>query len=297
MNGSLRLLAIASGIVAVLATGVPALAASAALARTADSHAVSDRGTAAIRQVSDAACRDVRYNGWKRVADASASGGAYCMSHVAGNGITFNFNASTVRWVAHRGPNQGRAKVYIDGYSKGKVDLYAPTSGRLVETYPNLGSGTHALQLFVVGTKNDASTATNVSVDAFIAGATTSQETSCQIEFGSWRCASANGARGGFVHVSSWAGAEVSMPFTGSSVALITRTGPNYGKARVSIDGVSKGTIDLYAPVGHTNVSKAFGGLGAGSHTILVEVLHKRNLDAHGFAIDIDGFDVPAGNP
>ena len=292
MNGRSRLLVVASGFSAVLAIGLPALAVGATLPGNAHGDVVSDIRGAAIRHVSDDACRDVRYEGWKRVGDASANGGAYCMSHAAGSQITFIFDGPSVRWIAHKGPDQGRAKVYVDAISKGKVDLYAPSGGQLNETYANLGTGTHALQIEVLGKRNAASSATNVSVDALIAGGTTDQETSCQIEYDSWRCASAAGASGGSVHVSAGAGAQVSLTFTGTSVALITRTGPVFGKARVSIDGVSRGTIDLYAPVGHSNVSKAFGGLGAGNHTIVVEVLHQRNSAGHGFAVNIDGFTV-----
>lgn len=293
MSSTSRVFVVASGFVAALFIGLTPGVVAAARPGNASRHVVSDIRPAANTRVSDDACRGVQYNGWKGVSDPSAIGGAYCMSQ--SGGIDYRFTASSVQWVAHKGPNQGRAKVYVDGYSKGKVDLYAPVGGRLTKTYGSLGPGLHALEIYVLGRKNAASSATNVSIDAFIAGGTVTQETGCGITYDSWRCATATGAFGGTVHVSSWAGARFSLAFTGSSITWVTRTGPNFGKVQVFIDRASRGTVDLYTPIGHSRVTKAFSGLSAGAHTIVIEVLHRRNQAAHGFAVNNDGFTVPNG--
>ncbi len=78
--------------------------------------------------------------------------------------------------------------------------------------------------------------------------------------------------------------------FTGTGVDWITATGPSYGKATVSIDGISKGTVDLYASSVHWQVVKSYAGLASGSHTIVVTVLGTKNASSTGTNVVVDAF-------
>ena len=72
----------------------------------------------------------------------------------------------------------------------------------------------------------------------------------------------------------------------------VTATGPSEGKATITIDGVSKGTIDLYSPTVNWRVPEAFTGLTSGAHTILVTVLGTKDRAATGTQVVVDAFVV-----
>ena len=70
----------------------------------------------------------------------------------------------------------------------------------------------------------------------------------------------------------------------------ITATGPGYGEAKVIIDGVDQGTVDLYAPGVHWQVAQTYSGLTLGTHEILVEVLGIKNAASTSTKIVVDAF-------
>ena len=72
----------------------------------------------------------------------------------------------------------------------------------------------------------------------------------------------------------------------------ITATGPFEGRATVTIDGVNKGTVDLYASSLHWQVLESFGGLAYGSHTIVVTVQGTKDAVSKGTEVVVDAFPV-----
>ena len=73
--------------------------------------------------------------------------------------------------------------------------------------------------------------------------ATRYEQTSAKLGYaGSWTTADSPGSHA-YVNVS---GALVTIKFSGSDVAWITKKSPAYGKAKVTLDGVDQGNIDLY---------------------------------------------------
>jgi hypothetical protein len=91
--------------------------------------------------------------------------------------------------------------------------------------------------------------------------------------------------------VASAAGSTASLRFTGTGVDWITYTGPGWGQAEVLIDGVSRGTVDLYASNAQAQSALAYRGLSAGSHTIVIKVLGTKNPAATSTtAVPIDAF-------
>lgn len=90
---------------------------------------------------------------------------------------------------------------------------------------------------------------------------------------------------------STIAGSTAQLSFTGTSVKWLTKKGPAQGKASITIDGVSKGTIDLYASSGQSYAA-SFTGLTSSAHAIVVKATGTRNTASSAATIAIDGFTV-----
>jgi hypothetical protein len=232
------------------------------------------------------------YNSWHGFTDSTASGGTYRASATKAAKVTFKFSATGITWVTRKGPDQGIASVTIDGTSKGSVDLYSASPQSFSQSYSGLASKTHTIVISVSGTKNAASSGKQVAVDAFVVGFTTTEDTSTKVMYDTWKGVSSTSASGGTYRVSPKQGATSRLSFTGERVDWSTATGPSAGKASVTIDGVSMGTIDLYAPSVHWQVLESYGGLAPGSHTVVVTVLGTKNASSAGTLVIVDAFVV-----
>jgi hypothetical protein len=62
--------------------------------------------------------------------------------------------------------------------------------------------------------------------------------------------------------------------------------------AAITIDGVGKGTIDLYAPAVEWQNSSRFCCLGPGKHVAVIRVLGQSSAGSTGQFVDLDGFRV-----
>ena len=186
----------------------------------------------------------------------------------------------------------GRASVSIDGAAKGTVDLYAPSRGSVTKVYGGLPSGAHTVVVKVLGTKAAASTGLNVAHDAFVVGDLTTQESAAAVRYTSWRSTSQPAATGGTFRSSSTKNATVTCSFSGKGIDWVTAFGRGYGKAAVTIDGISKGTVDLYRSSATWQATIAYGGLALGQHTIVIKVLGSKNSSATGAEVVVDGFVV-----
>jgi plastocyanin len=250
-------------------------------------------GSITVSSVVQDSSTQVTYDGWHGVSDASANGGTYRVSSTKGETSTFKFTGTGVTWVTRKGPDQGIANVSIDGTSQGTVDLFASSAQSFSKAYSGLSSATHKIIVKVTGTKNASSTGKNVSVDAFTVGSTTTQDSASKVQYDSWAGASSKPASGGSLRSSAKAGAVASLGFSGASVTWVTSTGPSFGQAEVRIDGVSKGTFDLYSSTAQSQVPKSFSGLGAGAHVIDIDVLGTKNSQSSGTKVVVDAFMTP----
>ncbi|MBI1802790.1 MAG: SBBP repeat-containing protein [Chloroflexi bacterium] len=246
--------------------------------------------TFAAPTVAQDIANGVSYNGWHGVGDLHASGGAYRVSKVAKDSATFKFSGTSITWVTRKGPDQGKAQVTIDGVNKGTLDLYSPTvQWNVQQSFGGLTNASHTLVVKVAGTKNPGSTDFNVALDAFIVGSTTTQESALAVQYDSWTGVSDTRAFGGSYRTSKTASATASWTFSGTQVDWITALGPSYGQAKVFLDGVDQGTIDLYAATQQWKAVKAFT-TGAGTHTIQVQVLGTKNPLSRGTQVLVDSF-------
>lgn len=234
----------------------------------------------------------VAYNSWNGIADSVASGGAFRNSTITGSTATFKFTGTAVTWLTRKGPGQGIAGVNIDGVNKGNVDLYASTVSSVAKAFTGLSSGAHTLIVNVSGTKNSAATGFSVAVDGFTVAATTTQESAATITYGTWVGSSSAMASGSAYRASGTANATATFSFTGTGVDWITATGKGWGKAQVAVDGIDRGSVDLYTAAAHWQTVKAYTGLAAGAHTITIKVLGTKNTAATSTKVSVDAFTV-----
>jgi hypothetical protein len=100
---------------------------------------------------------------------------------------------------------------------------------------------------------------------------------------------------GGTAHGSVDTGSRATLTFTGSSVTMIAYKDEWSGIGSVFIDGILAGTVDFYAGPSDPHVQVpvfSSGGLGAGTHTIALEVTGTRNPASASDWLWLDAFDV-----
>ncbi len=128
---------------------------------------------AAYDQTSTASAGKVSYVGtWSSQSLTSHYGGSVHYASARGTKATFTFTGGRqVAWVAPKGTNRGYAHVYLDGVAVATVRLYSSSAMYRRAVFVRGGldpSVTHALTVYVPGTKPSTSTGTRVDVDAFV---------------------------------------------------------------------------------------------------------------------------------
>ena len=110
---------------------------------------------------------DVRTT-WGSVRAANASAGSVRSSDLARSSVELTFSGTAVDWLTYRGPDQGRAEIWIDGLVVRTVDNYAaqPAFG-VSRSITGLSEGVHTLRIVVLGDARPASDDELVSVDGF----------------------------------------------------------------------------------------------------------------------------------
>jgi hypothetical protein len=89
-------------------------------------------------------------------------------------------------------------------------------------------------------------------------------------------------------------GAEATLGFQGEALNWIFTRAPNRGVAEVLIDGVSKGTVDLYSPVVQWQSKLRFCCFAGGKHVVTIRATGEAHADSKGRFVDVDGFLVEA---
>lgn len=235
----------------------------------------------------------VAYGGWRGAVDGAARGGAYRVSSVKNEKATWSSPVATsITWIARTGPDRGIAAVTIDGTNKGTVDLYAPSPGSVSTVYPGLSSRRHTVAIRALGTKRAASTGTSVTLDAFVAGGAITEEHDGGIRYGPWSSTAQGAATDGTYRSSPTKNATATVTFSGTAIEWITAKWRGFGRASVTIDGVPRGTVDLYSPTPISGAAVLYAGLAAGPHTLVIKVLGTKNASANGTSIVVDGFVV-----
>jgi hypothetical protein len=233
-----------------------------------------------------------RYNGWRTFFDKTAFGGSYRASPARGATASYTTRkAGSLFWLTHRGPNQGRAKIFIDGHSRGTFDLYSPTTSARSVAFRGLPRTPHVVKVKVLGTKRASSKGTWVALDGFEVKRNLTRESSLGVQYDTWVGVFGSSASGGSYRKSLTPQARVTLDFRGRKIAWVTATGPSYGRAKVTIDGKAH-TIDLYRSKHHWRVPIWFTGLSHGTHHIKVKPLGKKAAGSSSAEVVFDAFVV-----
>lgn len=128
---------------------------------TAFTPRATDQGAAAITYPTGA---------WSTVEFTGAYGGLVRHASAAGAKARFTFTGRGVAWVAPKAASRGYAEVWVDGAKVATVNSYSDTHQRRQVLFQRSwgSSGTHTVEVRVLGTKNAAATGTRVDVDAFL---------------------------------------------------------------------------------------------------------------------------------
>lgn len=109
---------------------------------------------------------------------------------------------------------------------------------------------------------------------------------------GTWKNYTCPSCSAGVMKYSGQTGAKADFSFNGTGIKWIVTKANLLGKARVYLDGVNMGLVDLYSPTPKYKVVLAKAGLTPGNHTITIEVSGQKNPASAGSLIDIDAFEV-----
>jgi hypothetical protein len=251
-------------------------------------HASATHGVIVHRTFQDSD-RNVRYNGWRGVADAAATGGGYRAVPTVAS-ASLSFSGTSVTFVARTGPDGGIANVSVDGVARGSVDLYDATPGSRSLTVDGLAAAAHRFAVRSAGTSNPASTGIAIALDEVVLGTTHVDDVSPRISYDSWAGASNPNASDGTVRSSTGAGASTTLNFIGESVTWVSAQGPDQGRASISIDGKVPVVVDNYAAVRTWKLARTFGGLTFAQHTIKVVVTGTRNASSTANRVTSDAF-------
>lgn len=128
--------------------------------------------------------------------------------------------------------------------------------------------------------------------DACEPAKTVVEDTHSSLAYNGWHAEDTPSASGGSYRESKTPNDTVTFKFTGTKVTWIMRKGPDMGKAQVTIDGVNKGTVDLYSAGQVWRATKAFKKLSNTRHTLIIQVLGTKNAKASDTVVGVDGFQV-----
>ena len=143
------------------------------------------------------------------------------------------------------------------------------------------------------------STTASTKVPTFVTlgvapGATRFEDASEDLAYsGTWVVAKDPAYSGGSLQYANGAGAAVTASFSGTGLAWIAKKGSAYGKAKVTLDGKTSFTVDLYgATEEYRAVVWSISSLAAGDHTVKIEWTGTKNGAATATNINVDAVDV-----
>jgi len=198
--------------------------------------------------------------------------------------------------IFYRGPDQGKAEIYINDVPIETLDLYrAQPQYGFERSYelPASGREQHTVKVIVLRQKRPVSGGYRVCLDGFRADGQFLDEFHASAQYGPWRGASNHRASNGTYRITDQPNASLTFRIPGRSFHWITARGPDYGKAAVYVDDRLIATIDLYAPTRTWQHPIPFTRLGPGPHTVRIVVLGEHHPNSRGSGVVFDAFRVP----
>jgi hypothetical protein len=238
---------------------------------------------------------------WGAYSTASAYGGSYLRASTSGASFVIPFNGTQLDWIATKGLTTGTADVYLDDVFRTAVDLSAMAVTYQANVWSTgiLAPGYHTVK--IVRSASNAS-GKYITVDAVdVAGTLLTPARKEESEplilwnpaFTSWTTGPSSSASGGSYKYGNTAGATITIAFTGVSLDLIARKAPSYGRMRVTVDGGTSHTVDLYSSASaYKRLVWQSGFLAPGDHTVTITRLGTKNAYSSGYTIDLDAIDL-----
>ncbi len=246
---------------------------------------------------------------WTPFSTTGPSAGDYARSCTSGSYATIAFNGTYLAWIATKGTTLSKAQVSLDGGTPKTIDLAATTVAYQQKVWDTgtLPSGSHTVRITwdasnaagkyisvdAVDVNGTLTTASSGAIPPPLPTTTRYEQKDTRFAFGGgWIAANADLATAtSFRYASSAAYATVT--FTGTYLVWIAKKSPEYGTAKVTVDGGTPVTVDLYSatavwkqPVWNTGV------LASGSHTVKIEWSGAKNAAATEDNINVDAFDI-----
>ncbi len=235
--------------------------------------------------------------GWTGFTDALALGGGYRASASLGTFISYQSPAPTaaLTLLTYRGPDQGKAFVFIDGAFSEVLNLYAPAPQyQAAVEYNGLNPlQQHTIMVFASGLKSPFSSGREVRVDGFQMNSQTIDDNDPQVNYNAWRASLLPGALGGSFRHTTRPNASVSFSVNGTQFTWVTLRCPACGQAEVYVDGSLAATVDNYHPANQVQYGVVIGDLLPGTHEVQIRTLGTHDPASSGSMIVFDGYHVP----
>ncbi|GAB4148954.1 MAG: hypothetical protein Fur0021_09470 [Candidatus Promineifilaceae bacterium] len=246
---------------------------------------------------------NVRYGGigdlggWTGFTDTLALGGGYRVADSLGTFISYQSPAPTaaLTLLTYRGPDQGKAYVFIDGAFTEILNLYAPAPQyQAAVEYGGLNPlQPHTIMVFASGLKSPFSSGREVRVDGFQMNSQTIDDNDPQVNYNAWRASLLPGALGGSFRHTARANASVSFSVNGTQFTWVTLRCPACGQAEVYVDGNLAATVDNYHPANQMQYEVVVGDLPPGIHEVQIRTLGTHDPASSGSMVVFDGYHVP----
>ncbi len=114
------------------------------------------------------------------------------------------------------------------------------------------------------------------------------QDSSRLFYSGTWSTVSAPPASGGSFKVANSPSTSVRIPFTGSYLRILARTGPNCGRMSFSVDGGAVGIVELYSNTERWRVPVFSSSFGSGFHVLELSYTGSKDGASSGYSVNID---------
>jgi hypothetical protein len=170
-----------------------------------------------------------------------------------------------------------------------------PTTGSTtVATDPNAVVTTAPGGTASTGPGGTGSSLTPTTLRPTIPATTRLEETATQLAYsGAWISLTEQSDSAGRCKRANGAGATVTVTFNGTYLAWVAKKGSSYGIAKVTLNGTTAQTVDLYSSKTlYAQKVWESGLLAPGLHTATIEWTGTKNAAATGASICVDAFDV-----
>jgi hypothetical protein len=226
--------------------------------------------------------------GWATVSSSFAYGKSYRSARISGATAQFTSTSRTFTINTVNGPGGGAANVYVGTVKVGTLATSAGATSHGAKTITLPGTvptaSSYAVRIVVSGT-----TSTGVRFDAVKIGSAARNDTPTATY--TWSPISLSSTLHTIVH--DLGTATAALRFKSTRVTATFVRSASSGKVTVSIDGVTKGTYDLYAGSTTPNYALSWSGLnGTVEHVITLKVTGTHRAGATGNKVFLDRMSV-----